>query len=127
MRIKESYICLSDVRFHAFHGVMLQERNVGADFVVSVRVGVDISKAVDSDKVEDTLNYAVLYDIMKREMSIPSNLLEYVAGRIGRSIIEQFPMVSSVDVRVTKANPPIGADSNGAGVELHLINDKTET
>ncbi len=127
MRIKESYIYLSDVRFHAFHGVMPQERKVGADFVVSVRVGMDISKAVDSDNVEDTLNYAGLYDIMKREMSIPSNLLEHVAGRIGRSVIQQFPMVSSVDVMVTKTNPPMGADSNGAGVELHLINDKTET
>ncbi len=126
MRIKESYIYLRDVRFHAFHGVMPQERKVGADFAVSIRVAADVTRAVETDAVEDTLNYALLYDVVKREMEIPSKLLEHVAGRIGRAVMEKFPVVSSVDVRLTKINPPMGADSKGAGVELHLINDKTE-
>ncbi len=127
MRIKESYIYLRDARFHAFHGVMPQETKVGTDFVVTVKVGVDVAKAVASDNVDDTLNYAALYDAVKREMAIPSKLLEHVAGRIGRAVMDQFPDVSSVYVSVTKINPPMGADSKGAGVELHLINDKTES
>ncbi len=126
MRIKEGYIYLRDVRFHAFHGVMPQERKVGADFTVSIRVSADIAKAVESDEVADTLNYAALYDVVKREMEIPSKLLEHVAGRIGQAVMEQFPTVGSIDVKLTKLNPPMGADSKGAGVELHLINDKTE-
>ena len=36
MRITSSYISLRNVRFHAFHGVMPQERKVGADFLVNV-------------------------------------------------------------------------------------------
>ena len=106
---------------------MPQERKVGADFTVSLRVGVDLSRAVESDMVEDTLNYATLYEVVKQEMVIPSQLLEHVAGRIGKSVFNRFPQVESVDVVITKLNPPMGADCEGASVELHLINDKTKS
>ena len=126
MRITSSYISLRNVRFYAFHGVMPQERRVGADFLVNLRVGYPLEKAMQSDEVGDTLNYAALYEVVKTEMMQPSNLLEHVAGRIVSAIEKQFPLVTSIDLELTKQNPPIGADCDGAGVEIHLINDKTE-
>lgn len=121
-----SYIRLNDVRFHAFHGVLPQEKTVGGDFVVSMRLGYDISRAMESDDVADTLNYAEVYELVRREMSIPSNLLEHVAGRIVLAVLSAFPAVTSIDLELTKENPPMGADCKGAGVEIHLINDKTQ-
>jgi dihydroneopterin aldolase len=125
MRITDSYIFLDNIRFHAFHGVFPQERKIGADFSVSVRAAVGVSAAVDHDIVEVTLNYAELYEVVKSEMMKPSDLLEHVAGRIGQAVFDTFPQVRSLQVSVTKLNPPMGADCDGAGVELHLINDKT--
>ena len=127
MRLIHSYIVLREVRFHAFHGVMPQERKVGADFTVSLRVGLDLSRPVESDAVEDTLNYATLYEVVKQEMAVPAHLLEHVAGRIGKAVFSRFPQVESADVVLTKLNPPMGADCEGASVELHLINDKTKS
>jgi len=121
-----SYIYLKDLRFHAFHGVMPQERLTGGDFAVDVRVGYPIHKAMETDNVADTLNYADIYEIINKEMRKPSRLLEHLAGRIGGSIIREMPQVEEVSLSVTKLNPPIGADCGGAGVELHLINDKTQ-
>lgn len=126
MRISQSYIILREVRFHAFHGVMPQERKVGADFTVSLRVGVNLSLPAESDDVADTLNYATLYEVVKQQMEIPSQLLEHVAGRVGKTVMDTFPQVTGVDVTLTKLNPPMGADCEGASVELHLINDKTK-
>lgn len=120
-----SFIFLRDLRFRSFHGVMPQERTVGGDFVVNLRVGYDFSRAVMTDDVGDTLNYADLYCIVKKEMAVPSMLLEHVAGRIAKAIVGYSPDILSVDLTVTKVNPPIGADCNGVGVEIHLINDKT--
>lgn len=94
---------------------------------MSVRAGLDMTSAVNNDIVEVTLNYASLYEVVKREMMIPSMLLEHVAGRIGNAVFELFPQVATLDVSVTKVNPPMGADCKGAGVELHLINDKTQS
>ena len=126
MRITSSYISLRNVRFRAFHGVMPQERRVGADFLVNLRVGYPLEKAMQSDEVGDTLNYAALYEVVKTEMMQPSHLLEHVAGRIVSAIEKQFPLVTSIDLELTKQNPPMGADCEGAGVEIHLINNKTE-
>ena len=78
----ESYIELKEIKIHAYHGVDKQERVVGNDYLVRVQVKFDISKAAISDSVEDTINYAELYDLVKYEMGIPSNLLENVAFRI---------------------------------------------
>lgn len=126
MRVESSYIVLKEVRFHAFHGVMPQERKVGADFLLSLRLGYDISEAMQTDDVADTLNYAEVYQLVKQEMEQPSALLEHVAGRIAQTLMQQFPAVKSIDLTLTKQNPPMGADCQGAGVELHLINDKTD-
>jgi dihydroneopterin aldolase len=58
-------------------------------------------------------------------MAVPSNLLEHVAGRIAKAVMSAYPEILSVDIKLTKTNPPMGADCKGAGVEIHLINDKT--
>lgn len=126
MRIESGYIFLKDLRFHAFHGVMPQERKVGGDFLVSLRMGYDISKAMRTDEVSDTLNYAEVYALVRKEMEQPSALLERVAGRIAEALFASDPNILSIDLWLTKVNPPMGADCQGAGVELHLINDKTK-
>jgi dihydroneopterin aldolase len=116
MHLTESYICLHEVRFYAFHGVMPQERSVGGEFLVSVKVGYPLEKAMSSDDVADTLNYAALYELVKKEMMQPSSLLEHVMGRIVEAIEKAFPEVTSVEVKIKKVNPPMGSDSNGAEV-----------
>ena len=104
---------------------MPQEGKVGADYIVDLRVGYSLEGAMISDDIADTLNYAELYEIVRSEMGTASRLLEHVAGRIAKAIEEAFPQIYSIDLKVTKLNPPIGADSEGAEVEIHLINDKT--
>jgi dihydroneopterin aldolase len=126
MKIKSSYITLTNVRFRALHGVLPQERRVGDDYTLTLRVGFDVSRAVQSDDVADTLNYATLYETARQEMAVPSQLLEHVAGRIGQRVLSEWPEVTTVDLTLTKENPPMGADCDGASVELHLINDKTQ-
>ena len=121
MIVEESYIILREVRFHAFHGVMPQERQVGGDFILDIRVGYPLEQAMTSDEVQDTLNYASLYELVAQEMGQPSKLLEHVAGRIVRAIEKNFPLVSSIDLSLTKQNPPMGADCQGAGVEIHFV------
>ena len=96
---------------------------MGADFLLDVRVGYPLTQAMQSDEVGDTLNYAALYDLVAREMQQPSKLLEHVAGRIAEAISLAFPQVTSIDLELTKLNPPMGADCEGASVEIHLIND----
>lgn len=125
MKLAESTISLDDVRLYAYHGVLEQERRVGGEYSVSLRVHYNIYKAMATDNVADTLNYAELLAVVKREMAQPSNLLEHVAGRIGEAVFKAFPQAEAMELTVTKVNPPMGADCAGASVHVHLINDKT--
>ena len=120
MKIKESYIALNNLRFFARHGVLAQERLTGGHFTVSVKVACPIETAMRSDDVADTLNYAELFEIINKEMQTPSCLLEHVAGRIGESIFNKFAQVTEVWLTIVKENPPMGADSKGAAVEVHF-------
>lgn len=114
------YVFLNNVRFHAHHGVLEQERATGGDFLVTLRMGYPLEKAMETDNVDDTLNYAAVYEVVKREIAVPSALLEHVTGRIVKTIRREFPQVESIDLSVTKCNPPMGADCDGAGVEVHV-------
>ena len=126
MLLQSSSICVRHLRLYAYHGVLPQEQRVGGEYDVDLRVHYIITRAMESDDVADTINYAELCQIVKREMAVPSKLLEHVAGRIGRAVFEAFPEATALELSLTKINPPMGADCNGAGVELYLINDKTE-
>ena len=125
MTIKECWISIDKMRFHAYHGVMPQERVTGGEFVVSLDVKCDIAGAVLSDDVNDTVNYAEIFKIVNREMQQPSCLLEHLAGRIGKCIFSEIEGISEIRIKVQKVNPPMGGQCEGAAVSLYLINDKT--
>lgn len=122
MNCESSYILLRSLRFHAFHGVEAQERLVGNDYEVSLRLKADVSRAVESDQVADTINYAEVYQLVAKTMSEPVDLVEHLAGVIGERLFQRWPQIEAIDVTVIKLDPPMGADCNGAGVELHLTN-----
>lgn len=120
LHITHSTIFVNDIQLHAYHGVMPQEQLTGNDYLVSVSAQYPIDKAITTDDVQHTLNYAMVYDIVKEEMSISSKLVEHVAGRIAQHLMKQFADISAVQVRITKLNPPMGAQCAGAGVEVEM-------
>jgi dihydroneopterin aldolase len=126
MKLEKSTIFLKNLRFHAYHGVMEQERVVGNDYVVNVRMEVPVDEALKSDRVEDTVSYAEVFEIVRREMAVPSQLIEHVAGRMAHALEEAFPQTESVTITIIKVNPPMGADSDGAGVELTFKKEQSK-
>ena len=118
MRISHGYILLKDLRFQARHGVGAQETLVGNEFTVNLRLRTDLTKAMQTDDVADTLSYADVFEAVRDEMSRPSQLLEHVAGRIARRLFQDFPALDAIELKLMKRNPPMGADIDSAGVEL---------
>ena len=125
MKLMSSKIYLRNVRFHAFHGVLPQEGIVGNDYLVNLVLDYDFSSALKTDDLQGTLNYAEVYQKVREEMAVPSKLLEHVASRIAYRLFSDFPEIQKLQLSITKVNPPMGADSDGAGVEVVLTNDKT--
>ena len=116
----QNKIIIEGLRLHAFHGVMEQERKVGADFIIHAEIDTDFSEAMKHDDLSGTINYADLFQTIKREMSIPSKLVEHAAGRIAQAILSEYVAAKSIRLKLLKVNPPMGADCMGAGVEVVL-------
>lgn len=119
----QNKIIIKGLRLYAYHGVMELERKVGAYFSIDCEVETDIQDAITSDFVDDTISYADLYETIKREMAQPSFLVEHAAGRITKAILAEYPKAQSVRIRLLKENPPMGADCQGAGVELVMYRE----
>ena len=77
-----SYIELEKIHFYAYHGVSEEERKVGNNYEVYIKVYTDITQAIATDNLLTTIDYGQLYEWIKEEMMQPSKLLEHVVGRI---------------------------------------------
>ena len=117
-------IILEGMQFYGYHGVNPEERSLGQPFQVDVEAEIDLSVAGTSDNLEDTVNYAHLYRVVREVMNQERKyLLEAVAEEIARRALAAFPL-SALRVRVKKTRPPIkGAVLSGAAVEIYRSRD----
>lgn len=111
-------IALEGLEFHAFHGVYPHERESGNWFEVDIAVETDFSAAAKHDNLTGTVDYEVLYRIVKAEMEKPSKLLESVAEKIIEDVLRELKPVSYVEFRISKINPPIGGKCKRATVSI---------
>lgn len=115
-----SKIYLENLKIYAYHGVLPEETVIGTNYIVNVEVHADLWKAVGTDDLNDTINYAELNDIIHAEMKIPSELMEHVAGRIMKQISFKFPQISFIKIKITKTNPPMPGEMDGVSVEIEF-------
>ena len=117
-------ISVNRIKVYAYHGVSPQEHIVGADFYVTVSAVVEVeASAWQDDQLEGTADYSRFVSIVRREMAIPSNLLEHVASRIASAILAECPSVLRVSVTIEKENPPLGVLCDGVSVKMEQIRE----
>ena len=110
-------ITLETMKFHAFHGMMAEERSIGGTYLTDISYSID-TDATETDRIEDTVNYAVLFELVKEEMKQPSYLIEHLAGRILKAIKARFPQIQEFVIKVSKLNPPVNGEMASASVIL---------
>ncbi len=114
----KSFILLENIVFYAYHGVLPQETRVGNEYVVNLKINLDLFKAAESDSLDDTISYADIFEEVKAEMQIPSKLLENAAYRIIKRLKRKYKQIQSIEIKLSKRNPPMGAQLDYASVVL---------
>lgn len=113
-----SKIKLENIKIHAFHGVLPEEKILGTYYILNLTIKADIWKATETDDLKDTINYAEINEIIHEEMKISSELLEHVVGRIIDKISQKYPQITSIKIKITKTNPPMLGEMDGVSVVL---------
>jgi len=93
------------------HGYLEEERRLGQRFLVDLWVEVR-GPATDTDRIEDTVDYRRLAELVRDVFAGPERyLLEGLAGAVADGVVERFPTVERVRVRVRKPDvvldPPV--------------------
>ena len=100
----EMTIELKGLQFYSLHGLYDEEKKIGGEFVVDVLAELN-HEAVSS--IKETVNYAEVFAIIKKEMNEPRELLETLTQSIAENIHTNFPAIKKIEVRVEKKVPPI--------------------
>lgn len=108
---------LRDLHFHAFHGLYPEERKTGNDFRVSLQAEYIPPEHVITG-IEDTINYATLFDLVQNSMNSPVALLETLVMELAETIHERFPQVKKISIAVQKLHPPIARFTGEVGVKF---------
>lgn len=111
-------VALEGMEFYARHGYYEEERKIGNKYSVDVELDVDFTEAAMDDKLEGTVNYERVYEVVAEVMNIDAQLLEHLAGKMIRQLKTEFPQVNQVKVKVSKYNPPIKGLCHRAVVTL---------
>ncbi|MBO4738151.1 MAG: dihydroneopterin aldolase [Bacteroidales bacterium] len=111
-------ININGMKFYAYHGCFDEEKIVGTHFVVNCSLDVDCKQAALTDDLSRTVNYQEVYSVIAEQMKQSSDLLEHIAYRIIKAIMNTFAEVKHVAVEICKLNPPLGGQMDSVSVKM---------
>lgn len=102
---------LSGLVVFGHHGYLEEERRLGQRFLVDLWADV-LGDATETDQIEDTVDYRRLAALVREVFGGEERLLlEGLAGAIADGVVERFPSIGWVRVRVRKPDvvldPPV--------------------
>ncbi len=111
-------IRLENCKFWGFHGVFPEEKILGNWFTVDLTICLEKIRVI-GDLVE-TIDYGNLYQIVKEEMSIPTELLETLLEKIKERILLRFKTIIVLEISIKKQKPAIGMLDGNSIVSLKI-------
>jgi dihydroneopterin aldolase len=100
-------ITLSRLEFDGRHGATAVERRATRKFEVDVELDVEATAAERSDRLEDTVDYSKVAEVIVGiGTGEPHRLLESLARRMIDNLRGKFPSVKRVRLELRKLNPP---------------------
>lgn len=102
-------IRINNAKFYSFHGVLDYEKKFGNEFETDIEMNCDLSSLKDTDDLDKTVDYLSVYKLVEKIFSEKKyNLIETLNQEICRMVLENFPLVNSVKVKIRKPNAPLG-------------------
>ncbi len=113
-----STITLENMEFYAYHGCLEHEKEIGNTYHVTLTMDLDTSTAEKTDNLNDTLNYKEVYDVVKKTMNEPVDLIEHLANKVINSVMSKFPEITQTTISLSKNNPPVGGKVEKVTIKL---------
>ncbi len=110
---------LSNLQFHSFHGIHEEEVKTGGDFEVNMTVYFE-PENIPVLHMHETIDYTLLYELIKQRMKKPTQLLETLVTQIAQEVLSGYSKVHQVSVKIKKLNAPIAFFNGKVSAEYIL-------
>lgn len=112
-------IYLKGLEIFAYHGVNPEEKQNGQTFILDIKLKADLENAKKSDNLVDTISYAEVRKTVQKVFTGHSyNLIEAAAYAVCSAIIDEYPKVQKVTLKLKKPEAPMNAKFDYAGVKI---------
>ncbi|WP_267201134.1 dihydroneopterin aldolase [Limosilactobacillus kribbianus] len=119
-------IRLNNMVFHTYNGVFSAERQLGQKLEIDCEMTYPIERAVVHDQLDETVSYADVYEAIRQFVQDHHyQLIESLANHLGQSLLEKFPRLQEIRLKIRKYNLPIDGVLDNAEIEVHFTNDHT--
>jgi dihydroneopterin aldolase len=116
-------VALEGMEFHAYHGVFPEEAVLGNRFTVDLELETDFRTAMMKDELDGTIDYGKLYQLVKTRMGSRVKLLEHLGHGMIVDILETYPHVKQISVKLKKHQPALGGLVSFSSVTVQFPQD----
>ncbi len=112
-------IIAKGLTFMACHGLNEQERKQAQPFKIDLEMFVNLELAGNTDRIENTIDYAQVFDLVSRVVTTTNfDLIEALAEKIADTLLASFPLMSGVEVTVYKPEAPVPGEFDHFAVKI---------
>jgi 7,8-dihydroneopterin aldolase/epimerase/oxygenase len=113
------FIHVTGIRCYGYVGYLPEEKVLGQWFEVDLKLSVDLSRASQTDAIQDTLDYRQVIALVQNLVKTSNfDLLERLAGAIADAILQESAIVTQVQVILIKPAAPIPDFDGEIRIEL---------
>ncbi len=112
-------IHLHNIIIFAHHGIYAEEKILGNEFELNITIK-HTPEQLPVKHLSDTIDYSLVYELVKKRMALPTPLLETVVTEIAQQILAEFSLAEEVSISIRKMYPPISQMQGSVGVSFVL-------
>jgi dihydroneopterin aldolase len=112
-------IHLHNLKFFARHGLHEEETITGGQFELSVDIDFDSEETIR--KMDQTINYVTVFQVISKHMLKPEPMLETLAQQIVEEIHSLDARIRKINIRINKMHPPIPSFNGQVGVTFQKV------
>ncbi|HRB79838.1 MAG TPA: dihydroneopterin aldolase, partial [Niabella sp.] len=90
---------------------------LGNQFELNISISFPSDRQV-IDQLDDTINYATVYELVKNEMQHPRELLETLLSQLAQNLKTTFPQITHIKLSIFKLQMPLNHFVGKMGVEI---------
>ncbi|WP_137597737.1 dihydroneopterin aldolase [Paucilactobacillus kaifaensis] len=112
-------IRINNMSFHTYNGVFAEEKKLGQRLQLDAELSYPIEQVVKHDNLKETVSYADVYQTIEDFILTNNyNLIESVANQLLAKLLNTYPTIQAITLRVRKYSVPIAGIFDNVEIEV---------